>query len=318
MRGDTRALQIALAITAVFLAVEAVGGYISGSVALLADAGHMATDVAALALSLFAIRVAGRNPTPNKTYGYRRTEILAALANGLLLVGVSVAIAVDSIQRLMGPPEVASDVMLGVAIAGLAANLVSAWVLHRSHGEADGHDHGQSLNMRGALLHVMGDALGSVGAIVAAILMMTLGWGLADPIAALLITGLILVSSWRLVRESVDVLMEAAPGHVDMEALTGEIRAVPGVLDVHDLHVWTLTSGFHAISAHVEVDDDVRANTVLDALQKLSRERFSLGHTTFQLEPRVVGGTGAEPCESCVQPAPPPGARVGQSLGATR
>lgn len=309
MSADIRPLRIALAITTVFLGVEVVGGYLSGSVALLADAGHMATDVAALALALFAIRVASRDPTPTKTYGYRRTEILAALANGLVLVGVSVAVGVDALQRMMSPPPVRSGLMLGVAAAGLAANLASAWVLHRGH---RGHGHAQSLNMRGALLHVLGDALGSLGAIVAALLVMAFGWTIADPVAALVITALILVSSWRLVRESVDVLMEATPGHVDMTALTGGIRAVPGVLAVHDLHVWTLTSGFHAISAHVEVGESADAPTVLDALQRLARERFDLAHTTFQLE--SPDDARAERCASCE----PADARAGQPLGATR
>ena len=289
---DGRALRIALFLTTAFLAVEVVGGLLSGSVALLADAGHMATDVAALALALFALRVASRGPTESKTYGYRRTEILAALANGLVLVGVSVAVAVDAIERLFAPPPVRTELMLGVAVAGLFANLASAFVLHRSHG------HSHSLNVRGAFLHVVGDALGSLGAIVAALAMMFFGWGMADPIAALAITALILVSAWRLVRESVDVLMESAPEHVDMQALVVGIRAVPGVLDVHDLHVWTLTSGYHAISAHVEVEDDAHVPGVLKALQALAREDFDLAHTTFQLEPRE-SERAAEPCAAC-------------------
>jgi cobalt-zinc-cadmium efflux system protein len=191
--------------------------------------------------------------------------------------------------------------MLGVAVAGLTANLASAFVLHRSHG------HGHSLNLRGAFLHVVGDALGSLGAIVAALAMMFFGWSMADPIAALLITGLILVSAWRLVRESVDVLMEAAPEHVDMAVLAREIRAVPGVIDVHDLHVWTLTSGYHAISAHVEVGALTAAPGVLRALQSLARERFDLAHTTFQVEAREESA-GAEACEACL-PAPLPATR---------
>lgn len=298
MSDGARALRTALGITAAFLVVEVVGGILSGSVALLADAGHMATDVAALGLALFALSIATREPTSSKTYGYRRTEILAALANGLVLVGVSVAVGVDAVDRMFDPPPVRSGLMLAVAVAGLVANLASAAVLHRSHRH--------SLNLRGAFLHVLGDALGSVGAIGAALAMMFFGWQLADPIAAILITGLILVSAWRLVKESVDVLMEAAPGHVDMEALGREIRAVPGVLDVHDLHVWTLTSGYHAISAHVDVREDAPASTVLRALQGLARARFDLTHTTFQLEPPVEVHE-AEPCDAC-PPAVPPAA----------
>ncbi len=306
MSRDARALRTALAITAVFLGVEIVGGLVSGSVALLADAGHMATDVAALALALFALSVGERVPTASKTYGYRRTEILAALANGVVLAGVSVVVAVDAIGRLAEPPAVRSGLMLGVAVVGLLANLASAVVLHR------GHSH--SLNVRGAFLHVVGDALGSLGAIVAAVLLMVFGWQLADPIAALLITVLILVSAWRLVSESLDILMEAAPGHVDMAALGREMRAVPGVVDVHDLHVWTLTSGYHAISAHVDVDDGAHATSVLLALQSLSQQRFDLEHTTFQLEPRACASV-AEPCAACPTPAEPP---PRQPLCATR
>lgn len=306
MSRDARALRTALAITTVFLGIEIAGGLASGSVALLADAGHMATDVAALALSLFALRVGEREPTASKTYGYRRTEILAALANGLVLVGVSGLVAVDAVGRLMEPPTVRSGLMLAVAVAGLLANLASAFVLHR------GHSH--SLNMRGAFLHVAGDALGSVGAIVAAVLLMAFGWQLADPVAALLITALILVSAWRLVRESLDVLMEAVPGHVDMAALGREMRAVAGVVDVHDLHVWTLTSGYHAISAHVDVDEDVHTRSVLRALQRLAQERFDLDHTTFQLETREHPHA-AEPCAACPAPAATP-ART--ALGATQ
>lgn len=290
MNRDARRLRIALAITAAFLVIEIVGGIVSGSVALLADAGHMATDVAALALSLFALRVGEREPTAQKTYGYRRTEILAALANGVALVAVCALVAVDAVRRLASPPEVDSRLMLGVAVAGLLANLASAAVLH------GGHRH--SLNVRGAFLHVVGDALGSLGVIVAALLLMAFGWRLADPIAALLITALILVAAWRLVRESLDILMEAAPGHVDMDALVREIRTVEGVVDVHDLHVWTLTSGYHAISAHVDVAADAHTPGVLRALQTLSQERFGLHHATFQLESREGEGTN-EACAAC-------------------
>jgi cobalt-zinc-cadmium efflux system protein len=300
LSGDARALRTALVITAVFLAVELVGGFVAGSVALIADAGHMATDVAALGLALFAIRVAGREATASKTYGYRRTEILAALANGVVLVGVSVFVAVDAVERMFAPPPVRSGLMLVVAVLGLGANIASAAVLHSSHRH--------SLNMRGAFLHVLGDALGSVGAIVAALAMMFFGWQLADPIAALVITVLILVSAWRLVRESVDVLMEAAPEHVDMADLGREIRAVAGVLDVHDLHVWTVTSGYHAISAHVDVAEDAHCPTVLRDLQAVARERFDLSHTTFQLELREATA-GATPCASCPPVAAPPAAR---------
>jgi len=296
MRGDERALGWALAITAVFLALEVAGGLLSGSVALLADAGHMATDLAALGLALFAVRFARRAPTPSKTFGYRRSEILAALANGVLLVVVSIGVAWDALQRLVAPPDVESGLMLAVAVAGLGANLCVAWILHR--GREHAHD---NLNLRGAFLHVLGDLLGSLGAIVAALAIRFGGWKLADPVVALGITVLILVSAWRLLRESVEVLMESVPGHVDMDALADALRAVPGVLDVHDLHVWTLTSGYHAITAHVSVRHDAEAGTTLRSLAHLVRERFALEHSTFQLEPREPLLEIA-PCPECDLP----------------
>lgn len=312
MRGDERSLRLALAITGVFLAVEVAGGILSGSVALLADAGHMATDLAALALALFAIRVGTREPTPSKTYGYRRTEILAALANGVLLVVVSVGIAWDALQRMWAPPAVKGDLMLAVATAGLVANVGVAWILHRGHGHAH-----ENLNLRGAFLHVLGDALGSAGAIVAALSIRFFDWRLADPIVALAITALILFSAWRLVRESVDVLMEAAPGHVDVEALGRAIRALPGVTDLHDLHVWTLTSGYHAISAHVGVHHGIDSTLTLRALEQVAKEEFQLHHTTFQLEPRDPL-LEIEPCPDCGSDSPPGGAglrRASQGAG---
>jgi cobalt-zinc-cadmium efflux system protein len=273
---DRRALGIALGITAAFLAFEVVGGLLAGSLALLADAGHMATDVAALGVALYAIRLAGRRPTHDKTFGHRRAEILAALANGVVLAVVSVYVVREAIGRIGDPHPVKGGLMLGVAIVGLAANLVAAWALasRRRH----------SLNLRGAFLHVVGDALGSIGAIVAAVVITTTGWTLADPLVAIGIAALILVSAWNLVRESLDVLMEATPGHVDLEKLIEAIREVPGVVDVHDLHVWTLTSGYHALSAHVDVSSDADGHAVLHILSDLAGRRFEIAHTTFQLE----------------------------------
>jgi cobalt-zinc-cadmium efflux system protein len=237
----------------------------------------MATDIAALALALFALRLAEREPTPEKTFGYRRTEILAALANGVVLVLVALYVAYEALQRLAQPPPVGSALMLAVAVAGLLANLAAAAVLFRSR------SHG--LNLRGAFLHVAGDALGSLGAIVAALAIVLTGWNAADAWVALGIAALILISAVRLVRESVDVLMEATPGHVDLTTLEDAIRSVPGVVSVHDLHVWTLTSGYHAMSAHVDVERGADAQTLLHELSRLASDRFQVAHTTFQLEP---------------------------------
>ena len=244
----------------------------------MADAGHLATDMASLGLALFALHLADREPTASKTFGYRRTEILAALANGTALGVVSVFIALEAAARFGTPPEVKSGLMLGVAAAGLAANLYAGALLF------EGREH--SLNLRGAFLHVLSDALGSLGALGAALAILLWGWRLADPLVALGIAALILVSSWRLVRESVDVLMEATPSHVELAELERAIRGVAGVLGVHDLHVWTLTSGYHAMSAHVDVRMDVDAHAVLHMLSDLAKRRFDIEHTTFQLEER--------------------------------
>jgi cobalt-zinc-cadmium efflux system protein len=252
------------------------GGIASGSLALFADAGHLATDLASLLLALFALHLADREPTPSKTFGYRRTEILAALANGTALGVVAVFIAIEAVERFGSPPEVRSGLMLAVAAVGLCANLYAGAMLFR------GREH--SLNLRAAFLHVLSDALGSLGALAAGLAILLFGWRLADPIVALAISALILVSSWRLVRESVDVLMEATPSHVVLAELERAIRGVPGVLGVHDLHVWTLTSGYHAMSAHVDVRTDVDAHGVLHTLSDLAKRRFDIEHTTFQLE----------------------------------
>lgn len=273
---DRRALRIALAITLGFLAVEVVGGVLAGSLALLADAVHMATDAAGLALALWAARLARQGPTAGMTFGHRRAEILAALANGVVLVVVSIQVVVEAVGRFGVAAPIEARLMLGVAAAGLLANLGAAAVLARGRT--------RSLNVRGAFLHVLGDALGSVGAILAAGAILAFGWAWADPAVAIAIAALVLVSAWRLVREALDVLMEGTPAHVDLEALLTAIRAVPGVVDVHDLHVWTLTSGYHALSAHVDVAPAADGHAVLHILSDLTERRFGVAHTTFQLE----------------------------------
>lgn len=275
--ADARALRAAALLTAVMLALEVVGGWLAGSLALLADAGHMGTDLGALVLSLLALRFAERTPTDARTFGWLRTEILAALANGVALGGVSVYVAIEALRRLAEPPPVRGVLMLSVAAAGLVANLTAAALLWRGR-----H---RNLNLRGAFLHVLGDALGSLGALVAGALIAGLGWWVADPLAALAVSGLILVSAWRLVRESVEVLMEATPAHVELERLERAMRGVPGVLRVGDLHVWTLTSGYHAMSAHVDVEGERSPTPILERLQRVAREDFGIFHTTFQLEP---------------------------------
>lgn len=275
--AEGRRLRFVLVITGLFVVAEVVGGVISNSLALLADAGHMFTDVGALLLSLVAMRLAMRPPTERRTYGYVRLEILAALLNGATLLVIAGLIFWEAYERLRFPPDVNGPLMLVVATIGLAVNVAGALLLH-SHA-------GHSLNMRGAYLHVLGDLLGSVGAITAGLVILLTGWTLADPIISLLIAALILVSAWRLVREATDVLMEAAPSHIDMDRLVAELQEIPDLHDIHDLHVWTVTSGFVALSGHGVIDDPACQLAVLDQI----RDRLAahgIEHVTFQLEPR--------------------------------
>ena len=289
-RVASRPLVVALAITAGFLVAEVIGGLLTNSLALLADAGHMATDVAALALSLFAVWLARRPATPARSFGFLRAEVLAALLNASSLLVISVFIFWEAYRRFGDPPEVQSGPMLLVAVGGLAANAASAWVLMRGGG------HEQNLNTRGAYLHVVGDLLGSVGAIAAALVMLVTGWYLADPILSAGIGLLIVWGSWRLLRESVDVLMEATPQWIDPAALRAAMVAVPGVRNVHDLHVWTVTSGIIALSSHVEVDDGRDWHVLLQDLTTLLRVRFGIAHVTLQPE---TPGAHDDPFRGC-------------------
>lgn len=277
-QGDaraTRALRIALAVTATFLLVEVVGGVLSNSLALLADAGHMLTDVGALALSLFVAWFSRQAATPQKTYGYLRWEILAAFVNGAALLIISAWIGVEAILRLRTPEPVASGLMLTVAVVGLLVNVAAAWVLHGSH------EH--NLNVRGAYLHVLGDLLASVGTIAAAVVVRFTGWFEADPIASLLSTALIVRGAWRLVSEAVDVLLEATPSHIAIADVRARLEGIEHVESVHDLHVWTVTSGMIAMSAHAIVREPERHQEVLEAAHDAMRE-LGIGHVTVQLE----------------------------------
>jgi cobalt-zinc-cadmium efflux system protein len=283
-------LRAVLALTAVFMLVEAAGGWLSGSLALLADAGHMLTDVGALALSLVTAWIAQRPAGANKTFGYLRWEILAALVNGGALFGIAALIVYEAVQRLQSPQPIRTGLFLAVAAAGLVVNLVSLAVLHRVR---EG-----SLNVRGAYLHVMGDALGSVGALGAAAIIALTGWTLADPIVSIALSLLILVGAWRLLRESTDILLEAAPRHVSMPEVQRRMLAVPGVSAVHDLHVWTVTTGMVAMSGHAVVPDLVAHPGVLEGIRG-EMGRLGIGHVTIQLE--VEDG-----CEECAATAAPP------------
>ena len=268
-------LRLALVLTGIFLVAEVVGGILSNSLALLADAGHMLTDVAALALSLFVAWFIRHPVTPEKSYGYLRWEILAAFLNGGTLLLISTWIVWEALLRIRTPEPVGSSLMLGVAVVGLLVNLGSAWILHGSRHE--------SLNIRGAYLHVLGDLLGSVGTVAAAIVVKTTGWLTADPVISLLTTMLIVRGAWRLVRESVDVLLEATPSHIPMAAVRAQLEAIPGVESVHDLHIWTVTSGVIAMSAHAIVREPTRHQHVLEHIHD-AMKLFGIGHVTIQLE----------------------------------
>lgn len=270
-----RALRLVLGITAAFMVVEFLAGWIANSLALLADAGHMFTDVAALALALFAAWIAQRPATPAKTYGYLRLEILAALVNGAALLVLAGLIVWDAVGRLADPPAVEPRILFGVATAGLVVNLVGMWLLHGRHRH--------SLNIRGAYLHVLGDLLGSVGAMTAGAVILLTGWTLADPLISFVIALLILVGAWRLLRESVDVLLEATPRHIALGEVEQRIGSIPGVADVHDLHVWTLTSGVVAMSGHAVVGDPRQNQRVLDAVLHRMAD-IGIHHVTMQIE----------------------------------
>ncbi len=275
-RTHGRSLRLTLAIMALYMVVEAAGGLLSGSLALLADAGHMLADVGALALSLFAIRVAARPATARRTYGHYRAEILAALVNGSALVAIALFIVVEAVGRLAAPSPVLGGTMLAVATGGLAVNLVGMWILHRSRNE--------SLNLRGAWLHLASDALGSLGAISAGLLVWVYGWMWADPAASVIIACLVIHSAWNLIKESVAVLMEGSPGHIDVDEVRDAMLALGSVAEVHDLHIWTITSGMEALSGHVVTEDGSDGQTVLAEVRALLHERFSIDHITVQIE----------------------------------
>ena len=291
-------LSLALAIAAVYLVAEVVGGLWTGSLALLADAGHMASDVAALSLALFAAWVASQPPGDRWTYGRSRAEILAALAQGVALVAVALLIASEGIERLRDPSPVLGGGVLAIATGGLLANLLSLAILGGAHRE--------SLNVKGAWLHVMSDALGSLGAMAAGFAVWQFGWNWADPVASLAIAALVLGSSWTLVREAVDVLMEAAPRHLDLDAVRRDLGALAGVSGVHDLHVWTLGQGSVALSCHLVVARLDRADTLLaDAHSRLGA-RHGIDHATIQIEPESLAddSTGAACALGCDAPTP--------------
>ena len=284
--GQRRRLAVVLGLTLAVLVAEVVGAALTGSLALLADAGHMATDAAGIALALGAVTLAQLPPGGRRTFGWQRLEILAAVANGLLLIAVAGFVVVQAVRRIGSPPEVDSGPMLVIAGVGLAVNLVALAVLHQGRAT--------SLNVRGAYLEVLADALGSVAVVVAALVIAATGWTPADTVASLLIGCLVLPRAWHLLREALDVLLEAAPRGVDLADVRSHILGVDGVVGVHDLHAWTITSGLPVLSAHVVVTDEAldagHGGRVLDALCECLGEHFDMAHCTFQLESGTHAG----------------------------
>ena len=279
----SRKLAWVLALTCTYMLAEIVGARISNSLALFADAGHMFADAAALALALFASWAARRPAGRASTFGYHRAEILAALINGAALLAIALFIFLEAIERIRQPPDVRGPILLVVACGGLAMNLLGLRLLS---GERD------SLNLRGAWLHVLSDALGSIGAIVSGVLIVWRGWVWADPLASIVIAIFIVYAAWSLLRETVAVLMESAPGHIDVDEVRDAINNVADVVEVHDLHVWTITSGMESLSAHVVTSARARSDAVLTEVRALLAHRFGIHHVTIQVEAAAADGCG--------------------------
>lgn len=281
---------------------EAVGGWLTNSLALLADAGHMLTDVCALTLTLFAIWFASRPATSKKTYGYYRLEILAAFINGVVLVLLSLWVIYEAYERWQQPQEIRGLGLTLVAVGGLVVNIIAAYLLHA--------DHKSDLNMRGAWLHVMGDLLGSVTAIVAGLLILGFGWLWADAVCSILISLIIIIGAWRLILESVNVLLEGTPSHIDLGAVEDAILETEGVEGVHDLHIWTISSGIDALSAHVHHGDDVAQPELLKTLRSRLHDSFGIDHLTIQMETGAFDKEAVHFCET--------GTRCFESAGKVR
>ncbi|HKP84901.1 MAG TPA: cation diffusion facilitator family transporter [Blastocatellia bacterium] len=274
--SNRQRLTFVLALTVGYMIAEVVGGFLTNSLALLSDAGHMLADVAGLVLAMLALWFSARPITTSKTYGYYRMEILAALANGVALVVISLLISYEAFHRIKSPEKVEGVEMMLIAAGGLVVNVISAWLLYPASEE--------NLNMRGAFLHVIGDALGSVGAIIAGVVIIFWGWTIADPVISVLMCLLIIYSSWQLIRESVNILLEGTPSHINIGAVIAAMHEVAGVSDVHDLHVWTISSGKEALSAHVTLEEGAAHRATLEALQARLRKDFNIDHLTIQIE----------------------------------
>ncbi|TYS90653.1 cation diffusion facilitator family transporter [Rossellomorea aquimaris] len=277
---NKKALLISFLFIFTFMIVEVIGGIVTNSLALLSDAGHMLSDAAALGLSLAAFYIGEKASDKGKTYGYKRFEILAAFINGITLILVSLYIFWEAYHRFIDTPVVSPGMMV-IAIIGLVVNIIVAWILMRGDTE-------HNLNVRSAFLHVLGDMLGSVGAIAAGLLIYFFNWNLADPIASVMVAILIVISGWRVTKDSIHILMEGSPKGIDMEDVKNSLAAAPGVIEVHDLHVWCITSGFTALSCHVVVGNEVNRDTILLRLSAYLEEEFGIHHSTIQVEGKNV------------------------------
>ncbi len=280
---NKQGLIIALVITLVIMLAEIIGGLVSNSLALLSDAGHMFTDAFALGLSLWAIKMSQKPATHHKTYGYHRLEILAALANGILLILIGIWIFYESYQRFLDPPEIKSGLMLIIAIIGLIGNFIGMTILQKSSRN--------NLNVRGALLHMLGDTLSSVGVIIGGVFIIFTGWKMVDPIVSILINGFIIHSAFQLIFESGEVLLESVPRGLMLNELVAEVMKVKGVRELHDLHVWTITSGLHALSGHLLIDDQQvsEGTEILKEVEEILEHKFGITHITLQLECAACG-----------------------------
>jgi len=278
--SNKKTLLIAFVIITSYMFVEAIGGFLTNSLALIADAGHMLSDSISLGIGLLAFTIGEKAADQFKTYGYKRFEILAAVFNGVTLVLVSLYIFYEAYHRFSDPPEVATTGMLIIAVIGLLVNILVAWILMR------GGDTKENLNLRAAFLHVMSDLLGSVGAITAALLIMFFGWAWADPLASVVVAILVLISGWRVTKEALHVLMEGTPKNVSMDEVTAAIEAIPGVKNIHDLHIWSITSGKNALSAHAVIEEGISFTESQHILKEIEKTvgAHKIGHVTVQLE----------------------------------
>lgn len=278
--ANKKTLTIGFVIITAFMLIEVIGGIVTNSLALLSDAGHMLSDAVSLGIGALAFKFGEKVASYSKTYGYKRMEILAAVLNGVALIFISLLIIYEAIQRFFNPPAVASSGMLIIAIIGLLVNILVAWILLR------GGDTKENLNIRAAFLHVIGDMLGSVGAIIAALVIMLFDWGWADPLASVIVAIIVLISGYRVTKDSVHVLMEGAPSNIEMEQIIRVFKSKPGILDIHDLHVWCITSGQNALSCHAVVDGTMTLSESQSLLKTIEHDlaHLGIGHITVQIE----------------------------------